>query len=336
MLRKGRMSNPDSLLSNDEFELLRSTVFRLNWLGRECRPEAAGVASIVVSNLRDPRIKDVQCVNRLIRHLRETASRAIILWPIPLSQISLVSLSDAGGTGGAEDRVESDGLPTDATQGAWMILAAGPGISDGVKTPVSVLSWKSTKLRRRVSSTLAGETLALSAAIAEVEWVQWLLRDVMHGDVLLPSSTVTAPFSAVLRAGGNLDSGRMKQLHVVDAKSCYDALARGGTSSARDRRTAIELAIVAETLSRHKSRVRWVPHGRMPVDPLTKADISSSNAALCDLIRSGHLCLVEEAVELAARREGVTSKSRSQKASRDLLAAARGNENEEAGSPSGQ
>ena len=106
---------------------------------------------------------------------------------------------------------------------------------------------------------------------------------------------------------------------MIDAKSCYDALSKGGSAPARDRRTAIELAIIAETLSHHKAKVKWVPHGLMAVNPLTKADIGSANAALYDLLRSGMLCLVDESLEITARREGTSSKSRSQKASRDML-----------------
>ena len=315
---RGRMINGDIPLNEEEFEALRSMVYKLNWVGRECRPEAAGVASIIASNLKAPTIKDIQLVNKLVRHLRGSACDAISLWPIPIQEFTLVSLSDAGGIGGKEEKVESDGLPSDVTQGAWMILAAGAGLASGDRTPVSVLAWRSSKLKRRVSSTLAGETLALSAAIAEIEWFQGLMRDVLHGDLVQSRDTVPSPFVSLLRAPVSPHE-RLAQMHVVDAKSCYDALQKMGSSSARDRRTAIELAIIAETLAKHQGRVRWIPHGRMAVDPLTKADIGSSNAALTDLIRSGCLSLRQEAEELAARREGLHSKSRSQKASRDLF-----------------
>eukprot|EP00959_Pyramimonas_sp_CCMP1952_P326053 6824927-Pyramimonas_sp.AAC.1 len=62
-----------------------------------------------------------------------------------------------------------------------------------------------------------------------------------------------------------------------------------GNAGARDRRTAIDLAIISEALERAQGRVRWVPHGRMPVDALTKDDVSKCNAALFDLMVSGRL-----------------------------------------------
>eukprot|EP00959_Pyramimonas_sp_CCMP1952_P398521 8350614-Pyramimonas_sp.AAC.1 len=57
-----------------------------------------------------------------------------------------------------------------------------------------------------------------------------------------------------------------------------------GNASAKDRRTALDLAIICEALERAKGKVRWVPHGRMPVDTLTKDDITKSNAALSELM----------------------------------------------------
>ena len=106
---------------------------------------------------------------------------------------------------------------------------------------------------------------------------------------------------------------------MVDAKSCYGALMKGGSASSRDRRTAIELAIVAEDMARCGAAVRWVPHSRMVVDVLTKADVAHTNAALSELVRSGLLQLVDEQREIMARGVGESSKSRSLAASKRAL-----------------
>eukprot|EP00959_Pyramimonas_sp_CCMP1952_P156050 3263877-Pyramimonas_sp.AAC.1 len=64
-----------------------------------------------------------------------------------------------------------------------------------------------------------------------------------------------------------------------------------GNACARDRRTPIDLAIICESLERARGHVRWVPHGRMPVDALTKEDVTKCNAALLDLMSHGRLIL---------------------------------------------
>ena len=203
-----------------------------------------------------------------------------------------------------------------------MVLMADRRVESGARTRVSMLAWKSSKLRRRVSSTLAGESLALSAAVAEVQWFQLLWRDALYGDVTDRSSLSRhAPFLTVLSRNCSAPKNE-RQLHVVDAKSCYDALIKGGSGSSRDRRTAIELAIVAEDMARSGAAVRWVPHSRMVVDVLTKADVSHTNAALSELVRSGHLQLVDEQREIVARGVGESSKSRSLAASKRALESA--------------
>eukprot|EP00959_Pyramimonas_sp_CCMP1952_P239433 5004083-Pyramimonas_sp.AAC.1 len=58
----------------------------------------------------------------------------------------------------------------------------------------------------------------------------------------------------------------------------------------------------------------------MPVDPLTKDDITKSNAALFDLMVRGRLILVDESSELDRRRAAPELKDRSQLASRRQLA----------------
>ena len=49
-----------------------------------------------------------------------------------------------------------------------------------------MIAWRSSRLRRVVASTLAGETLALTQGVAELEWVQALFRDIVFSDVVAP------------------------------------------------------------------------------------------------------------------------------------------------------
>eukprot|EP00959_Pyramimonas_sp_CCMP1952_P406462 8519068-Pyramimonas_sp.AAC.1 len=64
-MAKGRMSDKDAALLPDELRALRSLVHKFNWVGRESRPEAAGVASILATRLKSATIYDVTCANKL-------------------------------------------------------------------------------------------------------------------------------------------------------------------------------------------------------------------------------------------------------------------------------
>eukprot|EP00959_Pyramimonas_sp_CCMP1952_P015677 331782-Pyramimonas_sp.AAC.1 len=108
----------------------------------------------------------------MVRHLRATASRGLSIWRLDPEQMAFVSFSDAGGVGSCEGSVDEKGLPEDPTQGAWMVLATDKSVIDNRVVRASILGWRSPKLRRNVTSTLAGERQALSAAVAEVEFLQ--------------------------------------------------------------------------------------------------------------------------------------------------------------------
>ena len=141
-----------------------------------------------------------------------------------------------------------------------------------------------------MSSTLAGEALAFNQALSELEWLQMLIRDVLWGDVELSDWTQSlTPFVAVLREDCKMKSS-LKQGAITDAKSLYDAINKAPTSR-QDRRTAIELAIILNSIRKAGTTVRWAPHPRMVADVLTKDDLSKSNGALEEVLKTGRLAL---------------------------------------------
>eukprot|EP00959_Pyramimonas_sp_CCMP1952_P263072 5501160-Pyramimonas_sp.AAC.1 len=77
----------------------------------------------------------------------------------------------------------------------------------------------------------------------------------MFHDVGVPECRRAAgPFTTVLRRDCSLSS-REQQVHVVDAKSIYDTMQKEDNASAKDRRTALDLAIICEALERASGSV---------------------------------------------------------------------------------
>ncbi len=93
-------------------------------------------------------------------HLSKTASSHLTLWKYGPETMRFHTISDAAGAGSAN---------RGGIQGAWLVVASDEELAKGEKARVSVLSWRSTRLKRVVASTLAGEVLSLSAALAEAE-----------------------------------------------------------------------------------------------------------------------------------------------------------------------
>ena len=124
-LLRSRRGQPDAVLEKEEFEAFRCLVYKLNWVGRETRPEVAGTASIMASRLPQAKVQDVLTVNKVVNHLRCTASRPITIWRFDPKSMVFVVCSDAGGVNTKNhDLVDELGLPSDATQGSWMVLTA--------------------------------------------------------------------------------------------------------------------------------------------------------------------------------------------------------------------
>ncbi|CAE7735919.1 unnamed protein product [Symbiodinium sp. CCMP2592] len=271
-LSRERKRQPDERLSPSEFESFRSLVYKLNWLGRETRPEAAGVASIMASRLQVASIKDVMVVNRFVNHLRNTANRPLKIWRFGPDSMAFVAVSDAGGVNTKETLLDDEGLPTDATQGAWLVLTAEALPEGDRRVRASPMSWRSSKLKRKVFSTVGGETQAMLQGVNEVEWMQVMYRDGVFHDVQLRSWQESLRPHMLVMKGEHPGGGRNPQCVVTDAKSLFDCILKEHPAGRQDRKSALELAIILRDLQRSKSMVRWIPHQKMIADGLTKED----------------------------------------------------------------
>ena len=129
-LSRGRKSQLNSLHILLEKKIFKIAVYLLNWVGRESRPEACGVASILSSRVKEPCVEDLILVNKAIALVRGSACMPLIFWKPPKDNV-LVAVSDFLGPGTAAQR---------GAQGVQLILAAEPGVAHGVRAKVTLLS----------------------------------------------------------------------------------------------------------------------------------------------------------------------------------------------------
>ena len=319
-LPRQRRSQPGAPLEKEEFEAFRSLVYKLNWVGRETRPEVAGTASIMASRLPQAKIQDVITVNKVVNHLRCTAFRPITIWKFDPGSMVFVVCSDAGGINTKHhDLVDELGLPTDATQGSWMVLTAEKLPEGNRAVRATPITWRSSKLKRKVFSTFGGETQAMLQGVNEVDWLQVMYRDATCHDVELKEWRNSLSPHMVIMRGDIQRLQRQPQCSVTDAKSLYDCLLRGNPSGKQDRKSALELAIILRDLQETRSMIRWVPHQKMLVDCMTKESIEKGNGAMTQFLKSGWLSLVDVQEELVHRKTDAAYRSRSLKASTDRL-----------------
>eukprot|EP00971_Amphidinium_carterae_P343812 6483814-Amphidinium_carterae.1 len=48
--------------------------------------------------------------------------------------------------------------------------------------------------------------------------------------------------------------------HVTDAKALFDSLQKEASASHQDRRAAVDLSIIQESITRAGAHLKWVPH----------------------------------------------------------------------------
>ena len=318
LLPKGRKSAKDQKLSPEEFQSFRSLIYKINWVARETRPEVAGTASIMASRHPSTTIQDIITVNKVVNFLRSTASRPLTIWKFPPEEMCFMMVSDAGGVNTKEACLDEDGLPADATQGAWMVLTCAKLPCGTAPVKASPITWRSAKLKRKVFSTFGGETQAMLQGVNEVDWLQIMYKDATSRKVELRSwRSSLSPHLVVMR--GDITIDHQPQVAVTDAKSLYDCLLREHPSGKQDRKSALELAIILKDLQETKSMLRWVPHQKMLVDVLTKNCLEKGNGALLQFLRTGWISFVDVQQELQNRKEDVAYRRRSSKACTERL-----------------
>ena len=184
-------------------------------LPRKVDPEASGSASILAQHLKAPTVSDVLIANRVVKFLRSSASQCVTIWRHDSKNPRVISVSDAGGIGGPPTENGEN------VQNAHLIMIADDGIRQGIHSKASTLMWRSARCKRAVNSTLAGETIAMSAALADAEWAQIMIQDVLDQTVTVRDTTGgTLPFQVVLRSNCTL-SKRLPHEHSIDAKSVF-------------------------------------------------------------------------------------------------------------------
>ena len=102
-----------------------------------------------------------------------------------------------------------------------------------------------------------------------------------------------------------------KVLSIGDAKSLYDHLHTETSGGANDRRTAIDIQIIRSSMEAQGATVRWLDRDGVYADAMTKRN---GNVPLLQiLMRTGRICITEEAAILERHQLQPSSRSSSSK-----------------------
>ena len=216
----------------------------IGWVARQCRIDDCATSSLLLSSWNRATVQDVLGANACIRRFKGSSDLGFRIVPMGIEEVRTVSFSDAG-NGGAESHDHH-------SQGGFIVGFTTQALNQNETAPVSIISWSSHKIKRKVESTLHGESLCLSDGLAEAEWRWSLFREAVFvdfdpstqrrandPDLSIPTVTVLKHESRVI-----IDPSIVS---VVDAKSIFDHLVRECTGG-QCRRTALVLSVIRESL----------------------------------------------------------------------------------------
>ena len=245
-------SDPTVELSDERLNSLRRVIGSLGWLSTRTRPDIAYSAN--ASAIKDDHGRYTETlihkVNKCVKYLWKTRD-------VPFNLVFH----------GVEPRilVYSDSAfanNSDFSSQCGYLIFLSSGASRNLKS-VSLLDWKSTKVKRVTDSTLSSETLALSKALDQAVYIQHIFREL---------------------TGQNLPI-----IAYTDCRSLVDAL-YSDKQMVLSKRLLIDVRIIRELLdSRQVSVVEHIPTSSMLADCLTKLDANKSKQSLLSVLRSNQV-----------------------------------------------
>ena len=286
--RKILKKDSDNTRINDGEEAqLRGTVAAINWVAREGRPDASAAASIYSGCFGKATVSDIHKVNDVVYKLK-SHPLSLKVHPIKESEIRHFVVADSS--------FDPKGL--EKPQHGWLQGVTTSALNAGKVAMVSLLGWRSRRMRRKAGNTLLCEGISLSTALGALERqsAMWLSFTVSHFDPRQMAQDedeergLHGEGTVILEENQNhVDP---LAVAVVDAKSLYDASVND-QSTGEDDRAALEIAIIKDSLSKLHGRLRWIPHNANPADHLTKA-IGAHEQPLMQFMLSASFSIEEE------------------------------------------
>ena len=266
-LSRARARDKSAELTPKEVRCLRAINGSLNWLATQSRPDLSTQVSFSQQSFPSPKVSDALAANLAVRRARQHASLSIVYRSIPIDRLTIMTHSDAAYANGREG----------ATQAGFVVSFTDSRMHDSQVAFWSPAFWKSYRLPRVVNSTLSAEAQAMTMATGMGEWSLLLLSEALDGRTFLRSMWTAAC--------------KRRSIIVTDCKSLFDHVQSQSAPTLDDRRTALDIVILKESLGKTQGSLRWVPTHFMLADSLTK-----ENPDAFDLIRG---CIREGQYQIA-------------------------------------
>ncbi len=265
-------------LTEQQIRVLRAINGSLNWLASQSRPDLSTQTSFSQQAFPSPTIRHLRDANNAVRRAKQHKGLGLSFKAIPPENLTICCHSDAAFANlGAH------------TQAGYVLAFVDKKLQHGEESHWCPVAWRSYKLPRAVSSTLAAESQAMSTASGTAEWLTVMLNEALDGPC--PARDAREHLS------------KRTPILATDCKSLYDHLVSPSSpTSIEDRRTSIDVIIIRESLKLTQGHIRWIPTDRMIADGLTK-DQNDPVDLLRSCVRSARYQISPEETVLARQAE---------------------------------
>ena len=290
VVSRERRLQADHHVTDQERGKLRGLIGSLQYAAVNTRPDLASRLSHLQSSVPSATVETLLEANRVLHEPKQHHDVSIVIQPIRCEDLRFLSFCDA-----------SFASAKNAVQPRWgHHLSTHKDISCNQPCIVSPLLWSSKKIQKVVTSTLAAETMSMSATMDQVSWIKlyssWILDDrIPWRDPKVALAEVPESFT------GATDRSE-PDVTATDCRSLYDLLTKTAPPNCSEFRTQLHARAIRD-LAGEGIRIRWVHTGAQLADGLTKI---MNNSLLRETLQLGRCRLADEESVLKARASNRT------------------------------
>ncbi|CAE7365335.1 GIP [Symbiodinium natans] len=256
-IAQDRSRSDNDQMSSHELSQCRALIMKCQWRAIQSAPQYSARIGMCTSALKDNCLRNLREANSIAKELRKSAKEDLVFHNFHDCQEVDITYKDViflhWGDAGHKNR------PDHSSTGGYVTGMSVPSIMHGKESPVSILDWRSWKLRRPAIGTNSSE----GQAICEAENKGWRCRlfwALLHGHELKhgQADVLTSMFISLL---------------ITDSRGCYDMLASNESlgMAGEDAKTSVDLLSAKHGLrDGTQCYLTWVPGEMNLSDALTK------------------------------------------------------------------
>ena len=270
-----------------EMSKARGLIGALQWPSTQGMPALAASVSIQAGELAGGDVQTLHDLNKTLRFAKSNAHVRLRFLATDengegIKGMTAIMFADAA----------FDVRKDHSSQGGYILLLGNRKVLEGVKCPMSTVSWRSFKLPRVCRSSLAAECQSLSSSLEELMMVKAFLAKLQR------------PLDELKYLKDDL---KQECAVITDCKALYDCIQRETIQQATDKRVAIEALVIKDLLKDLACQWKWISSERQLADGLTKIGARQS---FIERYKGGYVQLVSDETYTAAKKKTKEQRAR--------------------------